>query len=123
MTAERRVLLTGGGGFIGGHLAHSLLADGWAVDVADDLSTGSAANVPAGAELLELDLGRPEAVAVLPDRSYAAILHLAGQSSGEKSFDDPVRDLDANARSCVLAKYTWAHHTAAILDGLRSLVH
>lgn len=117
MTAERRILLTGGGGFIGGHLAHALLADGWAVDVADDLSTGSAANVPASAELLELDLGRLEAVAALPDRGYAAILHLAGQSSGEKSFDDPVRDLDANARSTVLlAQWAIDHGVPAVVQ-------
>lgn len=96
------ILLTGGAGFIGGHLAASLLADGWEVDVVDDLSTGDRAAVPDGAEFHELDLGRPEGVAALPDRDYEAILHLAGQSSGEKSFDDPLRDLDANARSTVL---------------------
>ena len=67
MTADRRILLTGGGGFIGGHLAHALLAEGWAVDVADDLSTGSAANVPAGAELLELDATGPLRSGVLGD--------------------------------------------------------
>ena len=53
----RRALVTGGAGFIGGHLAHALLADGWSVDVVDDLSTGSAGNVPAAAELIEADLG------------------------------------------------------------------
>ena len=97
-----RVLLTGGAGFIGSHLAAALLADGWDVDVVDDLSTGDRAAVPCGADFLGLDLGRPEAMEALPDRDYAAILHLAGQSSGEKSFDDPLRDLDANARSTVL---------------------
>ena len=97
-----RVLLTGGAGFIGSHLAATLLADGWDVDVVDDLSTGDRAAVPGGAEFVEADLGSAEALAALPDRDYAAILHLAGQSSGEKSFDDPLRDLDANARSTVL---------------------
>lgn len=97
-----RVLLTGGAGFIGSHLAAALLADGWAVDVVDDLSTGTRSAIPVGAQLLELDLGRPESIAALPDHEYAAILHLAGQSSGEKSFDDPLRDLDANARSTLL---------------------
>jgi UDP-glucose 4-epimerase len=97
-----RVLLTGGAGFIGSHLAASLLADGWDVDVVDDLSTGSRSSVPDGAGFFELDLGQRESIAALPDREYAAILHLAGQSSGEKSFDSPVRDFDANARSTLM---------------------
>jgi UDP-glucose 4-epimerase len=102
-----RYLVTGGAGFIGSKLADALLADDQDVDVVDDLSTGARANVPAGAELTELDLGAPGAVERLPDRDYDAVLHLAGQSSGEKSFDDPIRDLDANARS-TLALALWA---------------
>lgn len=117
MAPADRILLTGGAGFIGGHLAHALIADGWSVDVADDLSTGSLTNVPAGADLIEANLGRPEALSRLPDHRYAAILHVAGQSSGEKSFDDPLHDLDANARSTVLLAQ-WA------LDrGIPAFVH
>jgi UDP-glucose 4-epimerase len=98
-----RFLVTGGAGFIGSHVARSLLDDGADVDVVDDLSTGSLENVPRGADFVELDLagGTP------PDRGYDAVLHLAGQSSGEKSFDDPLRDLDANARA-TLALGLWA---------------
>jgi UDP-glucose 4-epimerase len=105
-----RVLVTGGAGFIGSHLARALLADGWEVEIADDLSTGSELNLPDGVPLHRLDLGRPEAVAQLPDRRFDAIAHLAGQSSGEKSFDDPRHDLDCNARSTVLlADWSLAH--------------
>jgi UDP-glucose 4-epimerase len=100
--SRRSVLLTGGAGFIGSHLAHALLADGWSVDIVDDLTTGNPANVADGAALHELDLTQPDALDRLPGESYDAILHLAGQSSGEKSFDDPVHDHDANARSTLL---------------------
>ena len=113
----RRALVTGGAGFIGGHLAHALLADGWSVDVVDDLSTGSAGNVPAAAELIEVDLGARGATARLPPERYTAICHLAGQSSGEKSFDDPELDFDANARSTV-ALAEWARER-----GIPLLVH
>ena len=47
---SRKALITGGAGFIGSHLAESLLADGWEVYALDDLSTGSIDNV---AHLLE----------------------------------------------------------------------
>jgi UDP-glucose 4-epimerase len=42
---SRKALITGGAGFIGSHLAESLLADGWEVYALDDLSTGSIENV------------------------------------------------------------------------------
>jgi UDP-glucose 4-epimerase len=98
-----RFLVTGGAGFIGSHIARSLLDDGADLDVVDDLSTGTLGNVPRGADFVELDL----TAELPPDRDYDAVLHLAGQSSGEKSFDDPLRDLDANARS-TLALGMWA---------------
>jgi UDP-glucose 4-epimerase len=45
LNPKRKALITGGAGFIGSHLAESLLADGWEVFALDDLSTGSVENV------------------------------------------------------------------------------
>src|SRR3954471_18946615 len=112
---SRRILVTGGAGFIGSHLARALLADGWEVEIADDLSTGSEANLADGAAFHRVDLARPGALDGL--RRVHAIAHLAGQSSGEKSFDDPAHDLDANARSTVLLA-DWA-----VKQGVPALVH
>ncbi len=111
------MLLTGGAGFIGGNLAAGLLRDGWRVDVADDLSTGDRAAVPSGAEFFEVDLSDKACIEMLPDNSYDAVLHLAGQSSGEKSFDDPAGDLDANCRSTVLLS-EWA-----LRHGVPAFIH
>jgi UDP-glucose 4-epimerase len=58
-----RYLVTGGCGFIGTHLCRSLLRDGHAVRVLDDLSTGRRDNLAHGADLLVGDLGDPATLA------------------------------------------------------------
>jgi UDP-glucose 4-epimerase len=105
-----RVLITGGAGFIGSHLARRLRDGGYEVVIADDLSTGSVANVPEDIELIRIDLGDRAAEQALAGLEADVICHLAGQSSGEKSFDDPVGDLDANTRSTALLS-AWALRT------------
>jgi nucleoside-diphosphate-sugar epimerase len=53
-----RVLLTGGAGFIGSHVADHLLARGHEVAVVDDLSSGKRENVPEGTVFFERDIPR-----------------------------------------------------------------
>jgi len=93
-----KVLVTGVGGFIGAHVARRFLGAGYAVVGADDFSSGYRQNVPPGVDLVEGDLAEPATIAALP-RDCEIILHLAGQSSGEISFDDPVSDLRKNTVS------------------------
>src|SRR5215208_6922896 len=57
-----RYLITGGAGFICSHLAESLIADGHAVRVLDNFSSGRAENLPTGIELIRADVTRQEAV-------------------------------------------------------------
>lgn len=93
-----KVLVTGVGGFIGSHVARRFLSAGHTVVGADDFSSGYRENVPSGVELIEGDLAEQRTIAALP-RDCELILHLAGQSSGEISFDDPVSDLRKNTVS------------------------
>jgi UDP-glucose 4-epimerase len=58
--AGRRVLVTGGAGFVGSHVADRLLAEGAEVTILDDFSTGWRQFVPARARLIEADLLDPE---------------------------------------------------------------
>lgn len=98
-------IVTGGAGFIGSRLAGALIERGHEVTVVDDLSTGKESNVPEGARFEEGDLSSPEIYKSLP-KATDGILHLAGQSSGEISFEDPVRDLERNTVSTLrLLKY------------------
>lgn len=95
-------LVTGGAGFIGGQLAKKLIEYQHQVTIVDDLSTGCVTNVPLSAQFIQGDCALPETIARLNVQKFDAILHFAGQSSGEISFDDPVRDLNANTTSTLL---------------------
>lgn len=110
-----RVLITGVGGFIGAQVARRFLAEGWTVVGVDDLSGGRRENVPPGIEFIQADLADPGVIAQLPPQC-SRILHLAGQSSGEISFDDPVSDLEKNAVSTLhLIRYGIAQHAERIV--------
>ncbi len=91
------ILVTGGAGFIGSHLADALLERGDDVVVIDDLSTGSHDHVPRNAELVEADVADAEAVrSAFEGRRFDAVVHIAGQASISKSFDNPENDLRVN---------------------------
>jgi len=93
-----KILITGVAGFIGSNVASRFLKEGYSVVGVDDLSSGHIENVPIGIEFIQGDLAEESTIALLP-RDCSKILHLAGQSSGEISFDDPVADLEKNTVS------------------------
>ena len=103
-------LVTGVAGFIGAAVAKKLLEQGHQVVGLDNLSTGAQGNVPEGTLFFKGDCqdGRMYSE-LLPREPYDAIFHIAGQSSGEISFDDPVYDLRTNAESTLrLLKFALA---------------
>lgn len=97
-----RALVTGGAGFIGSNLVDRLLAEGNEVDVIDDLSTGSLANLAearaAGGEFRfhHVDLRSPEAVDLIVRRRPEVIFHLAAQAGVRPSVERPVFDAEVN---------------------------
>ena len=97
-----RYIVTGGAGFIGAAVAARLIARGDHVVVIDNLSTGSIGQIPKGADFIKADCQDTSLFSRIPDYKYDAIFHIAGQSSGEISFDDPIYDLQTNAQSTLL---------------------
>lgn len=93
-----RVLVTGAAGFIGSAVARAFLARGCQVVTIDNLSTGFRENVPPGVEFIEGDCADRATIDSVSG-SIDAVLHIAGQSSGEISFEDPIRDLQWNVQS------------------------
>lgn len=102
MTEIKTALVTGGAGFIGSHLARRLISENWRVDIIDNLSTGFEENIPREAEFFCLDLSHDDMIKKIPEKKYDAIFHLAAQSSGEISFDDPLYDIKTNCVSTLM---------------------
>ncbi len=97
------MLVTGGAGFIGSTLVDRLLAEGHTVDVIDDLSSGSLANLTearasSGHQLTvhQMDVRSGEVVELMGRRRPEVIFHLAAQADVRVSVADPVFDADVN---------------------------
>jgi UDP-glucose 4-epimerase len=91
-----RAIVTGGAGFIGGHLVARLRADGWSVLVVDDLSTGRADRLPPDVEVEQRDISSDDLDSVFAGWRPDTVFHLAAQSSVPASQADPFRDLAVN---------------------------
>jgi UDP-glucose 4-epimerase len=93
---SRRVLVAGGAGFIGSHIAEAYLAAGWEVAALDDLSRGKATNVPPGVELIKADVRSPEARRAVATGHFDVLNQQAAQIDVRHSVDDPGYDAQIN---------------------------
>ena len=91
-----KVLVTGGAGFIGSHVADLFLAKDWEVTIVDDLSTGKRENVAAAARFHEIGMNSPELVRLVTEQNFDVIAHLAAQMDVRKSVADPLADATVN---------------------------
>ncbi len=104
--SSKRVLVTGGAGFIGSHLVEGLLQLGYEVRVLDDFSTGKRQNLIGlgngkwspgkDFELIEGDIRDPEAVRKATAGMHA-VFHQAALGSVPRSVADPVTTHQVNA--------------------------
>jgi UDP-glucose 4-epimerase len=91
-----KVLVTGGAGFIGSHVADLFLAEGFEVVVVDDLSTGKRENVPTRARLHEIGVNSTEFADLVREGAFDVVVHLAAQMDVRKSVANPVVDATIN---------------------------
>ncbi len=98
-----RTVVTGGAGFIGSTLVDRLLAEGHAVDVIDDLSTGSLRNLSEARadrahdlRVHQVDIRSPEVVDLIARLEPEVVFHLAAQADVRVSVARPVFDAEVN---------------------------
>ncbi|MBP9961870.1 NAD-dependent dehydratase [Pseudomonas sp. FFUP_PS_473] len=96
--ADAPILITGGAGFIGSHLSDALLANGYAVRVLDDLSTGKRSNLQLQHPKLQLIEGDVADAALVAQAAAGcqAVVHLAAVASVQASVEDPVKTHQSN---------------------------
>src|SRR5947199_6536065 len=92
----RKVLVTGGAGFIGSHVVDAYLAAGDDVTVLDDLSTGKREQVPPGARFVQADVRSPAARELLAKGDFTLLNHHAAQMDVRRSVADPLFDAEVN---------------------------
>ncbi len=120
---DKTILLTGGAGYVGSHVALDLLQEDYEVIVLDDLSKGFAAAVT-GCELVQGDTGNKDLLRLLlGKRQVVAVMHFAGSTIVPESVEKPLKYYENNTvksrnliESCVEAgvKHFVFSSTAAV---------
>jgi UDP-glucose 4-epimerase len=120
----RRILITGGAGFIGSHLCRRLVAEGDDVVVLDDLSEGTLENLRDVPEVrfVEGDI-REEALVMDAARGGSGILHHAAKRSVPRSMREPVLTTDVNVRGTLNVLLGAREHGAVFVSASSSSVY
>lgn len=96
-----KVLLTGGAGFIGSHVADLLTEAGHNVVIIDDMSSGKVENVPQTASLYKVSILDQKIKEIFNNEAPEVVIHHAAQISVRCSVEDPFNDLEINIRGTV----------------------
>jgi UDP-glucose 4-epimerase len=91
-----KILVTGGAGFIGSHVADSFISLGHDVVIIDDLSTGFKENVNPKAKFYQMDIRSMEVEKLFEKERFDILCHHAAQVDLRKSMREPVKDAEIN---------------------------
>ena len=119
------VLVTGGAGYIGSHLAHALIEVGRDVTVLDNLSTGFESFLPLDTAFYFGDCGDPNLLATLfSENDIEAIIHCAGSIIVPDSVADPISYyLNNTAKSCALIESAVKHNVRTFIFSSTAAVY
>lgn len=95
-----KVLLTGGAGYIGSHVALSLLDRGHKVTIIDNLSTGNKKLIPLNAELIETNINDEVTISKsIRKENFDILMHFAGFIQVEESVKNPNKYYNNNTKN------------------------
>ena len=92
----KNILITGGAGFIGGHLINKLSLISKKIFIIDNYSTGFNKKFPNNTHLIKANCEDKKTLKVLNKYNFDSVVHLAGVSSVEQSYDDTIKDASSN---------------------------
>lgn len=96
MWGKRKILVTGGAGFIGSHLVDRLVKERHRVVVVDNLSSGKKENISKEAKFYKIDICSPKIFEIFRKEKPEIVFHLAAQKNVRKSVEDPIFDAKVN---------------------------
>ena len=91
-----KILITGGAGFIGSHVADLLIENSFDVSVMDNLSSGKLENITPKARFYKCDVRDSEIFKIIETEKPQIVIHNAAQMSVRNSVEDPVNDASIN---------------------------
>ena len=125
MKLKPTILLTGGAGYIGGHIARELLDSGRRLVILDDLSTGDIRTVPSEAVFYKNEIGDISSLErIFTDHNIESVIHLAAVASVPESVMDPVRCNKINhLDSALLMDASQSHGVSNFIFSSTSVVY
>lgn len=90
------ILITGGAGFIGSHIADKLIKRGYKIIIVDNLSSGRKENLNSKAKFYKADICDIKISKIFQKERPQIVIHMAAQVSIAKSVENPVRDAEIN---------------------------
>ena len=93
----KNILVTGGAGYIGSHVCHLLVDNGYNVTCIDSLITGNKKLIPKEVELNIFDIDEKQKVSnLIRSKNFDLVMHFAGLIRVDESVEQPKRYRDFN---------------------------
>jgi len=111
-----KILITGGAGFIGSHIADLLIEEGHDIVILDNLSNGKEENINPKATFYHLNILDKKLTDIFRKEKIEVVIHHAAQISVRDSVKDPIHDMEINIKgSLLLLEYCIKYHIKKLI--------